>query len=402
MTTSWVPAADKSGFPLQNLPYGIFSRRGELPRVGVAIGDQVLDLSVLAARGVLPGCRWSASGTLNAFLATGPRVWREVRERLLRLLGDASQRPAVLPALVPMEEVLMHLPFGVADLVRFQASLEHTTNLGRMFRPPADPLPRNWLRMPVGQYGRASSVTVSGAPIVRPSGQLRGLGGADPVFGPCRRLDVSAEIGYVVGVPSAPPYPLGTDAFEDHVFGVVLAGTWRAHDIIAWESSPLGPFLGQFATSVSPWVLPLAALETARTEPPVQDPAPLPYLKTARPWGLDITLRMELNGRVVSRPPFSTQYWTGPQLFAHTSVSGAPLRTGDLLTSGPVSGSARGQFGTFLELTWNGRDPLGMPDGTERVFLEDGDVVCVTASASGPEGVQLSLGEVIGMVRPAV
>ncbi|WP_433251159.1 fumarylacetoacetate hydrolase family protein [Streptosporangium sp. CA-135522] len=401
MTTCWVHAADNSGFPLQNLPYGIFSRRGEFPRVGVAIGDQVLDLGVLAARGVLPG-RWFASGTLNAFLSAGPRVWHEVRERLLGLLGDASQRPAVLPALVPMTEALMHLPFGVADLVRFQASIEHATNVGRMFRPPSDPLPRNWPQMPVGQYGRASSVVVSGTPIVRPSGQLRGLEGADPVFGPSARLDLSAEIGYVVGVPSAPPYGPGTDDFEDHVFGVVLACTWRAHDIAAWESTPLGPFLGQFATSVSPWVLPLAALEPARVEPPVQDPPPLPYLKTTRPWGLNITLRMELNGRVVSRPPFSTQYWTGPQLFAHSSVSGAPLRTGDLLTSGPVSGPARSQFGTFLELTWNGRDPLGVPDGTERVFLRDGDVVRVTASASGPEGVRLSLGEAVGVVHPAV
>ncbi|MEV4380336.1 fumarylacetoacetate hydrolase family protein [Streptosporangium sp. NPDC049644] len=402
MTKCWVKASDDSGFPVRNLPFGVFSRRGEFPRVGVAISDQVLDLGLLAETGVLKGSHWFASGTLNAFLSAGPRIWQEVRERLIHLLTEPSCRPAVMPALVPMVEVLMHLPFHVADLIRFQSSIEHETNLGRMFRPPGDPLPRNWPRMPIGQYGRASSVVVSGTPVVRPSGQLRGLGGADPVFGPSTQLDLSAEIGYVVGVPSTPPHVLGTQAFEDHVFGVVVVNSWRAQDIIAWESTPLGPFLGRFATSISPWVVPLTALESARVVPPAQDPPPPPYLLARRQWGLNLTLRVELNGRLLSEPPFATQYWTGPQLFAHTGVSGAPLRTGDLLTSGPVSGSARSQFGTLLELTWNGRDPLGMPDGTERVFLEDGDVVRVTASTSGPEGGQLSLGEVTGVVRPAV
>ncbi|GAA2905884.1 fumarylacetoacetase [Streptosporangium fragile] len=386
MTTCWVKASDDSGFPVDNLPYGVFSRRGEFPRVGVAIGDQVLDLSLLAAGGMLRDSHWFASGTLNAFLAAGPRAWQSVREQLTFLLTEPAQRPAVLPALIPMVEVLMHLPFHVGDLIRFQASIEHETNLGRMFRPPSDPLPRNWPQMPIGQYGRASSVIVSGTPVVRPVGQLRGPGGTDPVFGPSARLDLSAEIGYVVGVPSAPPHTRGIRPFEDHIFGVVVVNGWRAWDIIAWESTPLGPFLGQFATSVSPWVVPLAALERARVAPPAQDPPPPPHLATGRPWGLNLTLRVELNGKLLSEPPFATQYWTGPQLFAHTSVGGAPLRTGDLLTSGPVSGSARSQFGTLLELTWNGRDPLGMPDGIERVFLEDGDMVRITASASGPEG----------------
>ncbi|MFF5211621.1 fumarylacetoacetase [Streptosporangium sp. NPDC000396] len=401
MITSWVQAADKSGFSVDNLPYGVFSRRGELPRVGVAIGDQVLDLSLLTTTGVLANCHWFASGTLNAFLAAGPRVWQNVRERLVWLLTDASQCAAALPALVPMSDVRMHLPVAVADLVRFQASLDHTTNLGRMFRPPSDPLPPNWPRMPIGQYGRASSVVVSGTPIMRPWGQVWGLEEADPVFQPSSRVDLSAEIGYVVGVPAASPQGLSTHAFEDHVFGVVLINSWQAHDILAWESAPLGPFLGNFVTAISPWVVPLTALKSARVEPPAQDPPPLPYLKTDQPWGLNITLQVEVNGHVLSRPSFSSQYWTGPQLFAHATVSGAPLRTGDLLTSGPVSGSARSQFGTFLELTWNGRHPLGLPDGTQRVFLEDGDVVRISAHASGPEGARVSLGEVAGMVYPA-
>ncbi|MBB2909282.1 fumarylacetoacetase [Streptosporangium becharense] len=401
MTTCWVKASDDSGFPVSNLPYGVFSRRGEFPRVGVAVGGQVLDLSLLAANGVLKDSHWFASGTLNAFLSAGPRVWQSVREQLISLLTEPARRPAVLPALVPVVEVRMHLPFHVGDLIRFQTSIEHETNLGRMFRPPADPLPRNWPRMPIGQYGRASSVVVSGTPVVRPYGQLRGPGESDPVFGPSTRLDLSAEIGYVVGGPTPSPHGPGTWSFEDHVFGVVLVNGWRAWDIIAWESAPLGPFLGQFATSVSPWVVPLAALEHARVAPPVQDPPPPPYLAVRRPWGLDLTLRVELNGRLLSEPPFAVQYWTGPQLFAHMSVGGAPLRAGDLITSGPVSGSARSQFGTLLELAWNGRDPLGMPDGTERVFLEDGDTVRITAAASGPEGIPLSLGEVTGTVRPA-
>lgn len=387
---SWVAVPERSGFPVQNLPYGIFSRRGELPRVGVAIGAHVLDLHLLSATGTLPTAHWFASGSLNAFLAAGPPAWQGVRADLTRLLTDERHRPAILPFLLPREEVRLHLPFDVADLFLFQTSIEHAANQGRLFLPPKrDPLPRTWSHMPIGQYGRAGAVSVSGTPVARPLGQH--LGGA---LGPSRKLDLSAEIGYVVGVPSTGR--LGTADFPDHVFGVVLMNVWRAWDLLAWESRPLGPFLGQsFAVSISPWVVPLSALNHARLPQPPHEPAA--YLVVDDPSGLDVTVAVELNGTLVAESEYAGQYWTGPQLLAQASVTGAPLRTGDLLASGPVGGA-----GTLLDLTWNGRDPLGLPDGSERVFLEDGDTVLVTASAPAPGGARLGFGEVRGTVCPAV
>lgn len=391
---SWVPVPEGSDFPLNNLPFGVFSRRGELPRVGVAIGDHVLDLHLLTSAGALPEAYWFASGSLNSFLAAGPRAWHGVRADLTRLLTDEANRPTVLPCLLPLAEVRLHLPFNVADLVMFQTSIEHALNQGKMFLPPGrDPLPPTWRRLPIGQYGRAAAVSVSGAPVVRPSGQHSG--GA---VAPSTKLDLSAELGYVLGVPSAPPYPLSTRDFPDHVFGVVLMNVWRAWDLMAWESRPLGPFLGQaFAVSVSPWVVPLSAVNHARVAQPEQDPAPEGYLAVADESGLDITLSVELNGTLVAEPGYAGQYWTGPQLLAQAGVTGAPLRTGDLLASGPVAGEA-----TLLDLTWGGRDPLSLPDGAERVFLEDGDTVRITARVPAPDGLRLGFGEVAGTVYPAV
>ncbi|WP_327087796.1 fumarylacetoacetate hydrolase family protein [Nonomuraea sp. NBC_01738] len=383
-----------SGFPVSNLPFGVFSRRGELPRVGVAIGEHILDLHVLTAQGALPEAYWFASGTLNSFLAAGPRVWHGVRDDLTRLLTDESHRPQVMPALVPAKEVRLHLPFNVGDLLLFQTSESQAANLGRMFLPPGRaPLPRTWRHLPPGQYGRAAAVSVSGSPVTRPSGQQHG-----GQVGPETRLDLSAELGYVVGVPSAPPYPLGTADFARHVFGVVLMNAWRAWDLMAWESRPLGPFLGQaFAVSVSPWVVPLTALNHARARQPVQEPPPPDYLAVADDVAIDVTLRVELNGTVIAEPGYAEQYWTGPQLLAQASSTGAPLRTGDLLATGPVGDGA-----TLLDLTWNGRDPLGLPDGSERVFLRDGDTVRVTGSVPAADGSRLGLGEVIGTISPAI
>ncbi|WP_155355541.1 fumarylacetoacetate hydrolase family protein [Acrocarpospora macrocephala] len=386
--TSWVWVPGGSGFPGWNLPFGVFSRRGELPRVGVAIGDHVVDLDLLRATGVLPNSAWFAAGTLNWFLAAGPEAWRSTRERLIELLSDEQHRPAVMPALVPMSEVLLHLPFAVADLACFQGSLDHTTNMGRMFRPPTmDPVRRNWRQMPVAHHGRAGSVVVSGTPIMRPSGQR---GEAD--VGPSMKLDIGPEIGYVVGVPAN--HPVGTKAFRDHVFGVVLVNTWRAQDLLAWEYQDLGPFTGRaFATTISPWVVPLDALEHARTTQPPQQPSPPGYLTVTEPWGLDLALEVSLNDEVISRPPYGLHYWTGPQLLTHTTVSGAQLRTGDLLTSGPISGPE--DPGTLLEMTWNGKNPLRLPKDAERVFLEDGDTVTITAKSA----LGVGLGEVTGTVR---
>jgi fumarylacetoacetase len=243
-------------------------------------------------------------------------------------------------------------------------------------------------------------VVVSGTDVVRPNGQRKAPTDAAPTFGPSRRLDIEAEVGFVVGVGSELGRPVAVSAFADHVFGVVLVNDWSARDVQAWEYVPLGPFLGKsFATSISAWVLPLAALQAARTSAPTQDPPVLRYLRDDRSWGLDLTLEVEWNGTVVSRPPFAEMYWTPPQQLAHLTVNGAPLRTGDLLASGTVSGRRPDQRGSFLELTWSGTAPADMADGSTRTFLEDGDTVVIRASAPGPDGTRIGLGEVAGRIR---
>ncbi|WP_345475233.1 fumarylacetoacetase [Actinoallomurus oryzae] len=397
---TWVPVPEGSGFGVNNLPYGVFSQRGELPRVGVAIGEQVLDLAELAASGLLADRRWFAAGSLNSFMAAGRQVWQPTRDRIMTLLTDISYRDEVEPALYPMSDVELHMPFTVADYVDFYSSRDHATNLGRILRPGDEPLLPNWTRLPVGYHGRAGTVVPSGTPVVRPCGQRKGE--PEPVFAPTAKLDVEAEVGFVIGVPSALGRPVPTGAFRNHVFGFVLVNDWSARDIQAWEYRPLGPFLAKsFATSVSPWVVPVDALDAARVRPPAQDPEPLPYLRCDEPWGLDLTLEIEVNGHVVSRPPFAEMYWTAPQQLAHATVNGAALRTGDLMASGTVSGPRRDQRGSLIELTWNGTEPLELPDGTKRVFLEDGDTVRITATAPSPDVDPIGFGEVIGTIYPS-
>jgi fumarylacetoacetase len=373
------------------LPYGVFARAGEPPRVGVAVGEYVLDLAPALGEEVF------ARPALNPFLSEGRDRWTEVRARITGLLSDAG---AAAPHLIPRRDVTLRLPFEVADYVDFYASEQHAANVGRIFRPDGDPLTPNWKHMPIGYHGRAGTVVVSGTPIVRPRGQRMPAGAAAPVFGPSTRLDIEAEVGFVVGTPSPLGTPVPVEAFADHVFGVVLVNDWSARDIQSWEYRPLGPFLGKsFATSVSPWVVPLDALRAARVAPPVQDPAPLPYLAGGEPWGLDLTLEVDWNGQVVSRPPFRSMYWTPAQMLAHLTVNGAALRTGDLFASGTVSGPERDQCGSLLELTWNGTEPVTLPGGATRTFLADGDTVTIRGSAPGPGGTRLDLGEVTGTVR---
>ncbi|MBE1533480.1 fumarylacetoacetase [Actinomadura algeriensis] len=400
-TESWVDSAADGGFGIGNLPYGVFSRPRELPRVGVAIGDRVLDLAGLSADGLIDGRRRFASGSLNAFMAAGRPAWRAARDRLVELLTDVRFRERVEPHLVPVRDVELLRPFEVADYVDFYSSEHHATNVGRIFRPDREALGPNWRRLPVAYHGRAGTVFPSGTPIVRPSGQRRAAGEDEPGFGPSLRLDFEAEVGFVAGVPSGAGRGVPTWAFRDHVFGFVLVNDWSARDLQAWESQPLGPFLSKsFATSISPWVVPVAALETARVRPPAQDPEPLHYLRCDEPWGLDLRLEVLINGRVAARPPFASMYWTSPQQLAHATVNGAPLRTGDLFASGTVSGPERGQRGCLLELSWNGREPLELDGGMRRTFLEDGDTVTVRASAPGAGGATISLGEVSGTVLP--
>jgi fumarylacetoacetase len=373
--------------------------------VGVAIGNSVLDVAAVADDLRPPLRDLFAGPTLNRFLAAGPGIWREAREQLTDWLTRPAHRAVVEPHLVPLGGLRLHLPFEVADYVDFYASRNHAENVGRLFRPGQPPLHPNWVHMPVGYHGRSGSVVVSGTPVTRPSGQRREpgeAGKAGPVFGPSVRLDFEAEVGFVVGVPSAPGQPVPLAEFPEHVFGACLVNDWSARDIQAFETVPLGPFLAKaFATSVSPWVVPLAALGGARVAPPPRDPAPLPYLRDdADPWGLDLNLTVRINGNLVSEPPFATMYWTPAQMLAHLTCGGAPLRTGDLFASGTVSGPDRGQLGCLLELTRGGAEPLDLPDGTRRAFLEDGDEVVIAATAPGPGGELISFGEVCGRVIP--
>ncbi|MDV6013658.1 fumarylacetoacetase [Haloechinothrix sp. LS1_15] len=394
--TTWVPADEQAGFGVANLPYGVFSPPGQPPRVGVRIGEYVLDLAATLDAELF------ARGSLNPFLAAGRARWTETRSRLRELLTDERHRPAVEPALYPVDRVTLHLPIEVADFVDFYASEEHASNLGRMFRPDSEPLLPNWKHLPVGYHGRAGTVVPSGTPIARPCGQRKPPDADVPTFGPSVRLDIEAEVGFVVGTPSTLGEPVATKDFAEHVFGVCLVNDWSARDIQAWEYVPLGPFLGKsFATSISPWVVPLDALAEARVPTPRQQPAPLDYLTEPEPWGLDLRLAVELNGEVIARPPYAGMYWSPAQMLAHMTVNGASVRTGDLYASGTVSGQAADQRGSLIELTWNGREPVRLSSGEERTFLADGDTVSISATAPGEGGSRLSFGQVTGRITPA-
>lgn len=341
--------------------------------------------------------------TLNPLLAAGKPTWTEVRAALTGWLSGEQHRAALSPHLYPVGEVTLHLPFEVADYVDFYASEHHATNLGKLFRPGTEPLTPNWKHLPIGYHGRAGTIVTSGTEIVRPHGQRKAPTDAVPSFGPSRRLDIEAEVAFVVGAGSELGKPVALADFREHVFGVCLLNDWSARDLQAWEYVPLGPFLGKsFATSLSPWVVPLDALEQARVSPPPRDVEPLPYLddRGGEPWGLDLTLTVRLNGHPISRPPFASMYWTAAQQLAHLTANGASLRPGDLYASGTVSGPEVETRGALIELTWNGENPVKLPDGTTRTFLEDGDTVTITATAPGPDGTLISFGEVTGRIVP--
>jgi fumarylacetoacetase len=385
-----IDSAADSEFGIDNLPYGIFSTPGTQARVGVRYGDNVIDLAV-----ALGDPDFSLPG-LNAFMARGRSRWVEIRSSVTDMLTGGTT-PA--EAIVPASDVTMHLPFEVADYVDFYASEHHASNIGRLFRPDAEPLPPNWKHLPVAYHGRAGTVVVSGTDITRPRGQRKAPDEASPTFGPSRRLDIEAEMGFVVGVPA--DGPISPDRFSEHVFGAVIVNDWSARDIQAWEYVPLGPNLGKsFATSISPWVVPLLALEQARTSTPVQDPEPLDYLRESRSWALDIDLTVAWNGHIVSRPPYRAMYWSPAQMLAHETSNGATSRTGDLFASGTISGPEKNQRGAFIELTWGGAEPVTV--GSEsRTFLEDGDEVVIAARAPGPNGCRIGFGDVRGRIVPA-
>jgi fumarylacetoacetase len=406
---TWLEVADDDPFGVHNLPYGVFDGR-----VGVRIGAFVLDLTGAEAAGLLDtggldaggsvaggsvagGC--FQTGSLNPFLAAGRPMWTVVRRRLVELLTDERHRDAVRPHLHGLDGLRLALPFQVADYVDFYSSAEHATNLGKLLRPGQPPLLPNWRHLPIGYHGRAGTIVVSGTDIVRPCGQRKPPDAGVPVFGPSVRLDIEAEVGFVVGRPSTPGRPLSTADFAEHVFGVVLVNDWSARDIQAWEYQPLGPFLGKsFATTVSPWVVCLDALTASRVPAPMQEPPVLPYLQEADRFGYDIRLSVTWNGTLVSRPPFAGLYWTAAQQLAHLTANGASVRTGDLFASGTVSGPARDQVGSFMELTWGGAEPVTLAGGATRTFLEDGDTVTISATAPGPDGSVIGFGEATGRV----
>jgi fumarylacetoacetase len=383
-----------AGFGPANLPYGVFRRPGGEPRVGVRYGDGVLDLAALAADGLLddPSGAFSQP-SLNAFMAQGPLAWATTRERLQRLVAGVDAEPR----LVELGDVELLLPFAVADYVDFWSSIHHAANSGRIFRPDGDPLPPSWRHMPMGYHGRSSTVVVSGTPVRRPNGQSRPSGSDAPLFGPSRNLDIELELGFVIGVPSTLGEPVPVDRALEHVFGVVLLNDWSARDLQAWESRPLGPFLGKsFATSISAWVVPLQALEPFRAGAPAQEPEPLPYLRE-QPWAFDIPLEIECNGTRVARTSGRHLYWSVAQQIAHLTVNGASMRTGDLLGSGTISGPEREERGSLLELSWNGAEPFSLADGSERTFLEDGDEVVLRGIAGEGEDA-VALGDVRGRI----
>ena len=408
---SFVAVARDSHFPIQNLPYGVFTTPANYaPRVGVAIGDLVLDLSVLEQAGlidVVPGERLFNRSTLNAFIERGPEVWRRAREAISELLraenaklrDDARLRAR---AFTSQSAAKMLLPLAIPGYTDFYSSKEHATNVGSMFRDPAHALLPNWSYVPIAYNGRASSIVVSGTPVLRPNGQKKRPDAAQPVFGPSERLDFELETAFVVGVGNALGEPIAVERAPSHVFGMVLMNDWSARDLQQWEYIPLGPFNSKsFATSISPWVVTMDALEPFRVEGPAQNPPPLPYLATSGPQAYDIQLEaaLAIDGkppRTISRTNFRTLYWSIAQQLAHHTVSGCNTRVGDLMGSGTISGATPDSCGSLLEITRNGANPLAL-DGVERRFLEDDDEVILTGFAQAKD-YRVGFGEVRGRI----
>ncbi|GJM26475.1 MAG: fumarylacetoacetase [Phycisphaerae bacterium] len=427
--TSWVEGADGSGSPIQNLPYGVFSHGGSSPRVCAKIGFFAVDLSVLHDEGLFADTLVAeenvfARDALNDFMAMGQDAWRSVRRRLVSLLladsATDSCDDVVAPdralrdnadlqakAMVSIGRSKMHMPTRVGNFVDFYSSKEHATNIGSMFRDPSNPLLPNWVHIPIGYNGRSSSVVVSGTDIVRPCGQTKADDADAPSFGPCRLLDIELEMGFYTGPANELGAPIPASKVADNVFGMGIVNDWSARDIQKWEYVPLGPFLGKsFATSVSPWVVPLDALEPFRVPQPVQEPDVLPYLRVDGDWGLDIDLQVELSSAkmeeemTICRTNFKYMYWTIMQQLVHQTSNGTNVAPGDLYGSGTVSGPTPDSYGSLMEICWKGTKPLKLPTGEERKFLADGDTVRMSGVCNAPN-FKIGFGEVSGTILPA-
>ena len=406
---SWVNVPADSDFPIQNLPFGIFSTSDRSPRPGVAIGDQILDLHAVAERGLLDGlgCERAdfAQSTLNAFIDRGKAATRAVRGRVSELLREGSDLAAdATSVLVAQAEATLHLPVHIGDYTDFYSSEDHARNVGKMFRDPDNALLPNWKHIPVGYHGRASSIVVSGTPIKRPHGQTKPNDAEPPVYGPSRLLDFELEMAFV----THPGKPLGetisTSEADDYIFGLALFNDWSARDIQKWEYVPLGPFLGKnFGSSMSPWIVTLDALEPYRVPGPVQDPEVLPYLAYEGDAHYDVALQVDIipesgEGKTVCQSNFKHMYWNMRQQLAHHAVNGCNIRGGDVMASGTISGPEPGSFGSMLEISWRGTQPVQMPDDTERKFILNGDTIRMTGFAGGYGRPRIGFGKVDGKV----
>ncbi len=406
---SFVPTANDphSDFPLNNLPYGVFSANGGPKSQGIAIGDRILNLRSMVESRILSistGVAGDAQNPFlqedwNAFMELGPATWDAFRTLFQSMLAEGSELADVLEAhLIPIADATLHLPFAVAEFTDFYAGRHHATNVGTMFRGAENALPENWLHIPIGYNGRASSVVPSGTDVQRPHGQLKGPDFDAPIFAPSRRFDFELELGAIVG--RASQGPLSVDQAFENIFGFVLLNDWSARDIQGWEYQPLGPFQSKAtATSISPWIVTRSALEPFLCETPKRDVPLLPYLADTGPMLYDIALEVELNGHPIARTNVRELYYSAAQHLAHHTSSGCPMRIGDLLGSGTISGPDSGARGSMLELSWGGKEPIATPDG-ERSFLEDGDTVTFRGAAQG-DGHRIGFGSCDGTVIPA-
>ncbi|XP_066449089.1 fumarylacetoacetase [Eleutherodactylus coqui] len=414
---SFIPVDPDSDFPIQNLPYGIFSTEDEPShRIGVAIGDQILDLSVI--RHLFNGPFLSGKQdvfhkpTLNSFMALGHNAWSEARQTLQQLLSASEptlrdSKELRARAFVPQSKAKLHLPANIGDYTDFYSSRDHATNVGIMFRGKENALMPNWLHLPVGYHGRASSVVVSGTPIRRPKGQIRPSDDKPPIFDASKLLDIELEMAFFVGPGNDLGKPIPIQRADEHIFGMVLMNDWSARDIQKWEYVPLGPFLSKnFATTISPWVVPMEALKPFVLPNPKQDPAPLPYLQDKSNYSFNINLSVCLQGdgmkepATICRSNFKYMYWTMKQQLAHHTVTGCNVRPGDLLASGTISGPDPESFGSMLELSWRGSKPIDLGNGHTRTFLRDGDTVVLRGYCQG-EGYRVGFGECSGTIQPA-
>ena len=411
---TWLNVPEKSDFPIQNIPFGVFITKEDVITIGTRIGDYAIDMGALQQLGYFDGIELTddmfMQDTLNDFISDGKKTWRLVRNRLAQIFDEnnpklrdnAKHRDVVI---FEMADVEMLLPVQIGDYTDFYSSKEHATNVGKMFRDPENALLPNWLHIPVGYHGRSSTIVPSGVPVRRPNGQTMPADATEPVFGPSRLVDFELETAFITTDANVMGEPIPVDEAEDYIFGMVLFNDWSARDIQKWEYVPLGPFLAKnFASSISPWIVTMDALMPFKTESPEQSPTPLPYLQQKNKTTFDINLQIGIAPEgaaetVVSRTNFKYMYWTMAQQLAHHTVNGCRVNSGDMMGSGTISGSTPDSFGSMLELTWGGKNPIKLNDGSERKFIQDGDTVTIKGYCEN-ESVRIGFGECSSKLLP--